>query len=115
MHYIRLLNCQRLRRHMEDATVVLWQEKKKTPLLFHVCFIVSFGGEWFLLLPGARRRKASSGFKSTKCLKGKQAGSGLMVQPLQREIKGSYTLQVSERLVLSKTLTNIIVVPEIII
>lgn len=26
----------------------LWHGRKKNPLLFHVCFIVSFGGEWFL-------------------------------------------------------------------
>lgn len=76
---------------MEDATVVCG--KKKNPLLFHVCFIVSFGGEWFLLLPCARKRKASPDFKTAKRLKGTQAGSGLMVQ---EEIKGNDTLRVEQ-------------------
>lgn len=66
---------------MEDATVVCG--KKKNPFLFHVCFIVSFGGEWFLLLPSAWRRKPPppdfSLGKIAKRLKGTQAGSSLMV------------------------------------
>lgn len=70
---------------MEDATVVCG--RKENPLLFHVCFIGSFGGEWFLLLPSAWRRKASPDSKTTKRLKGTQVGSGLMVEPLQKEIK----------------------------
>lgn len=53
MHYIRLLNCQCLKQCIEDATFVCDSRKS----IFHVCFIVRFASEWFLLLECIKIKK----------------------------------------------------------
>lgn len=65
MHYIRLLNCQCLKQCVEDTTFVCGGGK---PIL-HVCFIVSFSSEWFLLLE-CIEKKAPIPLYTVKLLKG---------------------------------------------
>lgn len=62
MHYIRLLNCQCLKQCTEDTTFVCDNQKS----IFHVCFIVSFTSEWFLLLECIEEKKSTDPLLLTK-------------------------------------------------
>lgn len=62
MHYIRLLNCQCLKQCIEDTTFVCDSRKS----IFHVCFIVSFTSEWFLLLEHIEKKKSADPLLRTK-------------------------------------------------